>query len=216
MEIIKASENVIPQYTEEIPALVWSTGPVAYAYQFGSRDFFDRAVAASWPRPGTLFGWDGACLALEGEDLLGLLISFQGPEFSERKAAMAGAGEILLRNGQATEEELVGLIERAEHARWLNPELRARTYYIHAIAVKPEHRGRQIGAKLMNHARKLAQELDCVALELDVLSDNPAVAFYRSQGLTLLAETRAPGPTEYGVPPEFRMGALLNTPGETP
>jgi hypothetical protein len=48
-----------------------------------------------------------------------------------------------------------------------------------------------------------------VALELDVLSDNPAVQFYRSQGLELLAETRAPKPQEYGVPPELRMGTPL-------
>ena len=49
----------------------------------------------------------------------------------------------------------------------------------------------------------------CRELQLEVLSDNPAVGFYRCFGLEVLAETRAPQPTEFGVPPELRMGIRL-------
>ena len=45
--------------------------------------------------------------------------------------------------------------------------------------------------------------------QLDVLSDNPAVGFYRAVGLELLAETTAPKPAAFGVPPEYRMGMRL-------
>jgi len=36
------------------------------------------------------------------------------------------------------------------------------------------------------------------------------VGFYRSLGLEVLAETRAPKPAEFGVPVEFRMGKVLD------
>lgn len=210
MKITKVSEDLAKRYKSEIAELVWSTGPVSYEYQFGSRDFFNRDVEASWPMAGTLFGWDGSHLALDGEELAGILVSFPGPEFNERKIAMAGASGVMLENGLAEESEILGLIERAEHARWLNPELRPSTYYIHAVAVKPEYRGRQVGVRLIKHARELGLKLDCATLELDVLSDNPAVAFYRSQELTVLAETTAPKPSAFGIPPELRMGMMLS------
>ena len=63
--------------------------------------------------------------------------------------------------------------------------------------------------KLMEFAKGLGRESECTTLELDVLSDNPAVSFYLAQGLSVLAETKAPDPSAHGVPPEYRMGMLL-------
>ena len=57
---------------------------------------------------------------------------------------------------------------------------------------------------------KKAREQGFAKLQLDVLSDNPAVEFYRAAGLELLAETRAPAPSAFGVPPEYRMGMNLS------
>lgn len=215
MKIVRVTENLAKRYKGEIAELIWSTGPVSYEYQFGSRDFFNRVVEASWSVAGTLFGWDGTHLALDGDDVVGILVSFPGPEFDERKVAMAGVSGIMLESGHAQESEILGLIERAEHARWLNPELRSRSYYVHAIAVKPESRGQQIGFRLLEQAKKLGRDLDCMRIELDVLCDNRAVAFYRSQGLSVLAETTAPKTSAYGIPPEFRMGMMLTDGGTT-
>ena len=55
-----------------------------------------------------------------------------------------------------------------------------------------------------------ARQQGFAKLQLDVLSDNPAVEFYRAVGLKLLAETRAPDPSAFGVPPELRMGMNLS------
>lgn len=43
-------------------------------------------------------------------------------------------------------------------------------------------------------------------LQLDVLSDNPAVDFDAASGLEVLVESRAPIPFSHGVPVELRMG----------
>ena len=210
MEIVKVSEPLADKYASDIPDLAYATGPISYDYHFGTRSLFDTAVLTSWKTAGTLFGWDATYFAMEGEDVLGFLVTFHAPEFRERIAALAPAWGTLIANGDVSEAELGGLLERSEYARWLNPETRPGIQYIHAIAVKPEHRGKQIGVKLINQAIDLARQNGHGALELDVLSDNPAVNFYQSMGLEILAETRAPKPMEFGVPPEYRMGIRLS------
>ena len=86
----------------------------------------------------------------------------------------------------------------------------ADTYYIHALSVKPEYRGKRVGYHLIDNAISKAREQGYVRFQLDVLSDNPAVEFYRAVGLEVLAETCAPKPAAFGVPPEYRMGMDLN------
>ena len=209
MEIIKAEEAHIGIHAAELADLAYSTGPVSYDYHFSTRRLFDKAVLASMRRAETLFGWDAMHLAMDGKELLGFLVSYHAPEFRERIDALAPAWLEMLEAGEITEEEVAGVLERSEHARWLNPETRPGVYFVHALAVKPEHRGKRIGHALLKHAMELGRGHEHGALELDVLSDNPAVAFYRSMGLELLAETRAPKPMEFGVPPEYRMGVKL-------
>ncbi|MEM7080624.1 MAG: GNAT family N-acetyltransferase, partial [Pseudomonadota bacterium] len=102
-----------------------------------------------------------------------------------------------------------GVLERSEHASWLNPVIHADTYYIHALSVKPGFRGKRVGYHLIQNAINHARQQGFGKLQLDVLSDNPAVSFYRAVGLELLAETRAPHPSAFGVPPELRMGLKL-------
>ena len=126
-------------------------------------------------------------------------------EARERGARPRG----LVAAGEIDESAIAGLVQRAEHASWLNPALRPGIQYIHAIAVKPEQRGKQIGGLLFDRALELGREQGYRALELDVLSDNPAVQFYLRKGMELLVESRAPKPEEFGVPPEWRMGMKL-------
>ena len=78
MEIIEATRDVREVYAAEIPQLIWSTGPVSYEYQFGTRALFDHAVLGSWPMDGTLFGADATSLAIEDGALMGLEIGMRG------------------------------------------------------------------------------------------------------------------------------------------
>ena len=90
-------------------------------------------------------------------------------------------------------------------ASYLNAAIPSSVYYIHALAVKESQRGKGIGAKLLQHAIDKAKQAGLRALHLDVLSDNPAVVFYRSLGFDCLVETTAPVPLQHGVPMEMRM-----------
>ncbi len=210
MDLPKAEGDLIERHAGDVPTLVWATGPVSYEYHFGRRALFDAVVKASWRTPGLLFGADAATLALRDGALLGLAITtMQGPEFRSRGSALAPLRQELLAADAVQPDEVAGVVERSGLASWLNPALHSSTWYVHAIAVTSEARGQRIGVRLMEHALETAKARSCRELQLDVLSDSPAVSFYRSLGLEVLAETEALRLAEFGVPPELRKGMGL-------
>lgn len=210
MEIIAASEDVRDRYAHDIPELVWATGPVSYEYHFADRSLFDAVVLGSWSCDGTLFAADATSMAVEDDELMGIEIGMPGPEYRVRQAALGPVWQRLVQNEQIDPDDIPGVLTRSEHASWLNPVIHDDTYYIHALSVKPDFRGKRLGYHLIQNAMAKAVEQGFAKLQLDVLSDNPAVAFYQAVGLTVLAETRAPDPSAFGVPPELRMGMALS------
>ncbi len=211
LSIVPATEALARRHAPEIAALAHATGPVSYDYHFENRSVFDCMVRRSWLTSGTLFGWDGTHLALEGDELLGIEIGYEGTGYRDRQAALAPLWSDMLSAQEVTEAEIEQVLRRSDLASWLNPVLRPGVYYVHALSVKPEHRGRQIGAALLNRAIDDARKRGFKRLELDVLSDNPAVNFYQSMGLSLMVASRAPDPEAHGVPVEWRMGMSLET-----
>jgi GNAT superfamily N-acetyltransferase len=132
-------------------------------------------------------------------------VGFQGPGFQQRKKALGPLWNQMIESGKLRQEDLAGLGERFYLASYLNPSIPKNVYYIHAIAVKEQHRGKKIGVRLMVNAMDKAKAAGFRGLHLDVLSDNPAVNFYQSFGLKCLVETVAPIPLQHGVPKELRM-----------
>ena len=133
-----------------------------------------------------------------------------GPQYRTRQTALGPVWQDLVATGQIDADDIAGVLVRSERASWLNPVIYEDTYYIHALSVKPGFRGQRVGYHLIQNAMTKARERGFAKLQLDVLSDNPAVEFYRAVGLELLAETRAPDPSAYGVPAEYRMGMNLS------
>lgn len=209
VEIVQASADLAAQHAAEIGELVHATGPVSYDYHFPQRAVFDNLVKRSWQADGTLFAADATRLAVDGDQLLGVEIGFHGPEFRERQAALGSLWADMLQQGEVSQADIAEVLERSEHASWLNPVVHSGVYYVHALSVKPEARGKRVGMQLLSNAMQIAKDTGRKALQLDVLSDNPAVNFYQSMGLELLVESRAPKPAEHGVPPEWRMGITL-------
>ena len=211
VQILQADEALAAKHAADIAELVHATGPSSYTYHFPKRAVFDEMVNRSWLAPGTLFAAETTRLAVDGEELLGIEIGFRGPEYRERQSALAPLWAGMLADGIATQADVAEVIERSNHAQWLNPALHEGVHYVHALSVKPEARGKRVGMQLLSTAMQTAKAAGYKALQLDVLSDNPAVNFYQSMGLSLLVESRAPHPAEHGVPPEFRMAINLNT-----
>jgi len=205
MEIIQATAAHVDKFIGDLPELMHSTGPSAYDYQFLSRKYLDPIVQSSWAAERSLFGFDGSRLAVEGDELLGIEIGWQGPEFEARKKALAPILGKIVEDGTLPQDDLAEMGKRTYLASYLNAAIPKPVHYIHALAVKPEHRGKGIGAALVRNAMQIGKDAGYRGLHLDVLSDNPAVEFYRAMGMHCLAETRAPDPFEHGCPVEMRM-----------
>ncbi|MEM8620553.1 MAG: GNAT family N-acetyltransferase [Actinomycetota bacterium] len=209
MKIAQANPSHVEQYIEQIPDLIYATGPSSYGYQFGSRAVLDPLVRASWMVPMTLFGHDAATLALDVDNLLGVELGFTTPGFRERADALAPLWPAISEYrdlGPTDQAHLDDLGQRVHECSWLNPTIPAGVYYIHALSVPDEHRNTGVGAVLLRDALDRARATGATGLQLDVLSDNPAVDFYRAHGLEVLVESKAPVPFANGVPIELRMG----------
>lgn len=195
-----------PEAGVRIAELVWSTGAVSYDYIFGGRAGFHRFVARSWETADTYFGHSEATVAVRGGEVLGVEIGFDGARNYRTRANVGPVAASLMAEGALDTAGLTGVIERAEKAGYLNPFVPDHAYYVLALAVVPAVRGSGVGARLLRHAMERGRRLGCRELHLDVLSDNPAVAFYRAHGLVTMAETIAPEPCRaHGIPMEMRM-----------
>ena len=61
--------------------------------------------------------------------------------------------------------------------------------YLEDLFVRPEHRGKGYGAKLLKHLAKLAVDRDCGRFEWSVLDWNePAIGFYKKLGAVPMDE----------------------------
>lgn len=210
IQITPAVEPLAGRVADLIPGLVRSTGPVSYDYQFGPGDLLARVVSASWKEPKTLFSAGCATLALEGGDLVGVEIGFAGGDFYVFRNNLAALAPGLIAGGQVDYDEFVGLAERAGLASYLNAHVPDDVYYLHALATPEQHRGRGVGRDLLRVAIDRARVAGFRELQLDVLADNPAVAFYQAMGLRILAEVRSPLLSrDHGFPAEYRMAVTL-------
>lgn len=193
-----------------IAGLVRATGPVSYDYQFGTDGLLERLVAASWPVPDTLFCAACTTAATAGDELLGIEIGFAGPNFDAFKTNLAALAPGLIERGEASYDELMGLTTRARHASYLNAHVPDDVYYVHALSAFPQHRGKGVGKTLLQAAIERARRAGYLELQLDVLSDNPAVGFYQAMGLAILSEVRSPELSrDHGFPSEYRMAVTL-------
>ncbi|MEO0962220.1 MAG: GNAT family N-acetyltransferase [Pseudomonadota bacterium] len=159
---------------------------------------------------GNMYAHDAASLVMDGNTVAGIEIGYSGAEFYDRRNAMPAASIEAIRAQDVTMEEMQGVAERAEKASYLNAWVPPDAYYVLALASAESHRGTSLGKYLLSSAIDKARAQGFRALHLDVMSNNPAVGFYVSMGLTCLAETIAPEPCrEHGVPMEMRMGITL-------
>lgn len=211
LHIAPATAPRAQAFAGRIPELIRATGPVSYDYQFGAgTGLLERLVAASWQTPDTLFAAASTTFATDGDDLLGLELGFEGPNFYVFKDNLVALAPDLIARGVIGLEELQGLAARAGKASYLNAHVPEGVYYLHALSTPPEHRGKGVGKALLGAAIGRARAAGHTELQLDVLADNPAVGFYQVMGLSILAETRSPELSrDHGFPSELRMAIVL-------
>lgn len=134
------------------------------------RHLFRHGVAEFSPPHGRALVEDGA--------LVGILACLGGDRL--QRTRLQGAMH-LRRSGILDDEQ--GLVDRlkAAHAATLSPD--DGDFYLSRIAVAEEHRGRGLGAHLLERFEAAADERGAERLVLDVDADaEDAVSFYRNAG----------------------------------
>lgn len=202
--------DLMERLAPQIAGLIRATGPVSYDYQFGGPDLLEAVVAVSWRTPQTLFCAACTTAAMDGDELLGIELGFAGPNFYVFKNNLAVLAPGMIARGEIAYEAFAGLAERAEKASYLNAHVPDDVYYLHALSTPPQHRGKGVGRDLLKAAIGRAKAAGYRELQLDVLADNPAVAFYQAMGLRIRAELRSPELTrDHRFPAEYRMAVTL-------
>ncbi|MEL7042537.1 MAG: GNAT family N-acetyltransferase [Pseudomonadota bacterium] len=210
MEIVKGTAELAKKHRNEILDLLYSTGPAYFEYMFdGDRDFFNLYFGISVENAGTPYGYDTMSLIMDGDQMIGCLCSMKATEYVDRRTELRAVGYDIVENSNVNPEGLAKLRKRGAELVWLNVAMNEGVYYVIAVTVKPEHRGKGLGVKLVEHAKSIAKSGGFDRLELDVIADNPAVDLYKSVGMQVMVETKAPIPSAHGVPAELRMGMEL-------
>ena len=102
----------VDEFAAVVSELFWSTGAATYEYQLGSRAVMDAIVGASWPTPGTLFGYDAATLATDRGELLGIELGFADAQFVVRRHALGSLWPPLIESGKVGADQIAGLGRR--------------------------------------------------------------------------------------------------------
>lgn len=145
-----------------------------------------------------------------GDRLAGMTLAFAGDEFYTRKQRLVDATAPMIAEMGLDADSLLDLIQRAEKASYLNAHVPSHAYYLLAIAVTREFRGRAIGATLLERVIDKARKGGFAQVQLDVLADNPAVDFYLAFGFRVLVEIRSPELSDLAqFPSELRMAKEL-------
>ena len=164
---------------------------------------FDAIALGSWRQRSSRFGFDCETLAFKDGQLAGVEVGMKEGDYRYRRSTLGCVRQKFIGHGDIDPKVISGVLQRSDHASWLNPVLHADAYYVHALAVKRESRGQLIGYKLIDAAINRAKEQGYKWFKPDVLSNIPAVGFYGAAGSELPTETRAPKCAEFEVPPGY-------------
>ena len=206
IEINSASDLNYDVYKDSVPHFVRMTGPESYDYQFRTYPPLAAFLRQCWVESGNIYSHDAAMLALEGQDLVALSIAFPGSEYYPRYRSLRGVISTLIKRGESSQEEVAERGARVEHASYLNAHVPDDVYYLMTLATSESVRGKGLGRQLLEQRIQIAREGKYRSFHLDVLSNNPAVDFYRSFGFEVAAELIAPIPFKLGaIPMELRM-----------
>jgi ribosomal protein S18 acetylase RimI-like enzyme len=147
--------------------------------QVARRTFLARATG---------FGWERTLVAVEDRRVVGMAARFPDTEWPRLRVR---TGVVML--AAAGPRHAVPLIRRARVEERIMAPIPSGRVYVMSLAVVPEHRGRGIGARLLDRVSEEAREKGMQAVALDVAADNErAIRFYRREGFETVSEAHVP------------------------
>ena len=190
----------------KIAGLLWSTAPELYDFMFrGDLALYTRLLEGEWTAQ---FGFHCAMestVATDGDEVLGLVISFPAREAGERGFLTFRRYHNTLDGDASAALNVAGTV-----MSYLFPPAPDDALLLPNIAVDPSVRRRGIGKLLMAAAETKALRLGLSSIHLDTSAEGEAVSFYESMGFTPMTETRLLWlPASTLIPPHVRMVRTL-------
>lgn len=194
----------------ELAEMIYLCGPNLLSQAFGpSYDETIRCLALLAAQPMTMFSYQFTRVAVCAEDsahFAGLVIGLSYSDYHESERRLA---KLVLR--QKGWWRWFGMLPlAAELSRCAEP-LSPGSYYISALCVREQWRGRGVGAALLDLSHQIALGCGCRTVLLDVELDNPvAQRLYQRMGYTAVSECKAgPQMRRRGIVGLRRMKKLL-------
>ena len=136
----------------------------------------------------TGFGWERTIVAVRSGEVVGMAARFRDAEWPRLRLR---TGMVMLR--AAGPRFAIPLIRRGRVEERTMTAIPPGRMYVMSLAVLPEHRGRGIGARLLDAVSGEAAAAGLSALALDVASDNEAaIRFYVREGFHRVSEAHIP------------------------
>ncbi|MBT3532439.1 MAG: GNAT family N-acetyltransferase [Rhodospirillaceae bacterium] len=172
--------------------LLWDSSPHFLSYLYAgheARGFQD--LQYHWLQTAGLLSHRHALAAISdsGQEIFGLAAAMGGDQIEGQADVTAQHMTIL-----GTEREIPDFHERLEILSQAHTTVPPRALYLQNISVRGPLRDSGVGNRLFQAVLNRARAEDYTALHLDVVSDNPAVAFYRRQGMEVFSEGHLPSP----------------------
>jgi ribosomal protein S18 acetylase RimI-like enzyme len=198
-------EPALPRQAVSAAVLIFDTDPALWNCLF-SNDLRSalRFFEEEWQAEESVFGHSlGTTATLDG-GLMGIELGF---DRATRERYQSGTG----RRGRAclSPETLKGFRANGRYVPYLIPPTPKEVYYVQFLSIAPQVRGRGLGSRLLGNAFARAKQQGYKACQLDVSSDNQAVAFYLRMGMEILSESRVIRLEERGVHSHYRMVKAL-------
>ena len=186
---------------DPVANLIWTVDPPLMKFLFGTEERWRRVFSYDWSETEGIVCHEQTTLAMQGEDIVGVLVSHTIDEFDEHFVHTRA------RQGR---NESPAFRKHLDHAFDLMAQLFPHglegSYFIFDLAVSSKARRMGIGRRLIDVAKAKARDTACKQICLDVAADNDAVQFYEKIGMRVAVETRVPELDQnHGVGTHYHM-----------
>jgi len=195
----------VPGQSSVAAELIYDTDPLLWSCLFGGDVDGARCyLAGEWESETSVYGYKLCTAALFDGELVGIEYGLDRETQAKYSPDTGQRGMPLLREQTADAFE-----KNCAYLRYLIPTVPGDVYYIQFFSVLSKLRGHGLGTKLLTSAFTRAEKSGYKACQLDVSSDNPAVDFYKKQGMEIVSESRVIPFEKLGLPTHFRMEKAL-------
>lgn len=189
-----------PDHSSKLVEWIYETNPLLNKLLYRNRQTAIRIFAEIWKRSEGLLSHKNARVLFFNKELVGVEIGINSDAKSH-----AISTQLNTISGLMPTEHFRQLKNNLLYINHNSPMLPNDAYYLDTLAVAFKYRGKKLGSSLLEVALDNASTNGLTSVHLDIYATNRAIALYQRFGFKILAESRFPDLTKYGLPSSYSM-----------